>query len=109
LDYRRNYRKRVDLAGIFTVPSESKKIERTCTVLDLSTTGMLIVTDYFKTISEGQLIQATIIFDDKWHTRLELPCVVLRIILDDARSRLRLEFTNLNAHQQQVLGSYLMP
>jgi c-di-GMP-binding flagellar brake protein YcgR len=94
---------------MFTAPSESKKIERTCTVLDLSATGIQIVTDYFKTISEGQLIQATIILDDKWHTRLELPCVVLRIILDDARSRLRLEFTNLNAHQQQVLGSYLMP
>jgi c-di-GMP-binding flagellar brake protein YcgR len=94
---------------MFTVPSESKQIERICTILDLSATGMHIVTDYFKTIPEGQFIQATIIFDDKWHTRLELPCVVLRINLEDARSRLSLEFVNLNPHQQQVLGSYLMP
>jgi hypothetical protein len=109
LNYRGSYRKRVNLAGMFTVPSESKQIERICTILDLSATGMHIVTDYFKTIPEGQLIQATIIFDDKWHTRLELPCVVLRINLEDARSRLSLEFVNLNPHQQQVLGSYLMP
>ncbi len=109
LNYRRSYRKRVNLAGIFTVPSESKKIERFCTVLDISATGMQIVTDYSKAISEGQPIHATIILDDKMRTRLELPCVVRRIIPDNARSRLRLEFMNLQAHQQQILGSYLMP
>jgi len=109
LNYRRSYRKRVNLAGMFTVPSESKKIQRICTILDISATGMQIVTDYFKPISEGQLIQATIILDDKWHTRLELPCVVLRISRENARSRLRLKFVNLSTHQQQILGSYLMP
>ena len=109
LNYRRNYRKRVTLAGMLTVPSESKKIERNCTILDISCTGMHVVTDYFKTISEGQHIHATIILGDKWRTRLELHCVVLRIIPDNARSRLSLEFVNLNTHQQQVLGTYLMP
>ncbi len=109
LNYRRSYRKRVNLAGMFTVPSESKKIERICSILDISATGMQIVTDYFKTISEGQLIHTTVILDDKLRTRLELHCVVLRIIRDNARSRLRLELVNLNTHQQQILGSYLMP
>jgi hypothetical protein len=70
---------------------------------------MHVVTDYFKTISEAQHIHATIILDDKWRTRLDLPCVVLRIVPDNARSRLSLEFVNLNLHQEQVLGSYLMP
>jgi hypothetical protein len=109
LNYRRTYRKDVKLAGSFTLPSESKKIERICTVLDISATGMQIVTDYFKNISEGQPIDATIIFDDKLRTRLELRCVVRHIIPDNARRRLRLEFVNLNPHQQQVLGAYLMP
>jgi c-di-GMP-binding flagellar brake protein YcgR len=109
LDYRRSYRKGVKLAGIFTVPSESKKIERTCTILDISATGMQIVTDYFKNISEGQPIDATIILDDKLRTRVELHCVVRHIIPDKARKQLRLEFVNLNPNQQQVLGSYLMP
>ncbi len=75
----------------------------------LSDAGMQIVTDYFKAILEGQPIHATIILDDKIRTRLELPCVVRRIIPDNARSRLRLEFMNLDIHQQQILGSYLMP
>ena len=109
LNYRRSYRKRVNLAGMFTVPSESKKIERICTILDISATGMQIMTDFFKTISEGQLIHTTVVLDDKLRTRLELHCVVLRIIRDNARSRLRLELVNLNTHQQQILGSYLMP
>jgi hypothetical protein len=109
LDYRRSYRKGVKLAGIFTVPSESKKIERICTILDISATGMQIVTDYFKNISEGQPIDATIILDDKLRTRVELHCVVRHIIPDIARKQLRLEFVNLNPNQQQVLGSYLMP
>src|SRR6059036_2012450 len=65
LNYRRSYRKRVNLAGMFTVPCESKKIERICSILDISATGMQIVTDYFKTISEGQLIHTTVILDEK--------------------------------------------
>src|SRR3989442_15907163 len=80
LNYRGSYRKRVNLAGMFTVPSESKKIERICTILDISATVMQIVTNYFKTISDGHLIHTTVLLDDKLRISLRLNRVVLRII-----------------------------
>src|SRR2546428_2179788 len=58
-NYPRSYRKRVNLAGMVTLPSQSKKNERICTILHISATGMRIVTDYFKTTSSGQLIHTT--------------------------------------------------
>src|SRR2546425_3679458 len=48
LNYRRSFRERVNLAGMFKVPSESKKIERIFPILDISATRLQNVADYFK-------------------------------------------------------------
>src|SRR2546425_12416136 len=55
LNYRRSYRQRVNLAGMFSEPSATKKIERICHTIDTSASAKQTVTPPFKTISERQL------------------------------------------------------
>ena len=109
LNARRNYRKRVNLVGVFSMPSESKKIERLCTVLDISATGMRIATDSFKAFYQGQLLQAKVVLDNSLRSRLALCCVVRGIIPDNARLLLTLEFEDVNPHEEEILRLYLMP
>ncbi len=109
LNARRNYRKRVNLGGVFTVASESKKIERLCTVLDISATGMRIATDSCKAIYPGQLLHANVVLDNNLRSRLTLRCVVRRVIPENARLLSTLEFENLNPHEEEILRVYLMP
>jgi hypothetical protein len=108
LDYRKSYRKSVDLAGSFTLPSDAKKIPRFFDTLDVSPTGMQIVTDDVKTLWQGQTIDATVILHDKQRTKLDLTCIVRRITRSKNRLTLGLAFKNLTPHQQQALGSHLM-
>ena len=108
LDSRNTYRKNINLAGSFTVPSETKKIQRFFNTLDISATGMRIETDYVKTIAKGLILDATLILQDKQRTKLDLACVVQGIVPSPNRLILGLEFKNLNPYQQQALGAYLM-
>jgi hypothetical protein len=109
LNARRNYRKRVNLVGVFSMPSESKKIERLCTVLDISATGMRIATDSFKAFYQGQLLQAKVVLDNSLRSRLTLCCVVRGIIPDNVRLLLTLEFEDVNPNEEEILRVYLMP
>ena len=109
LNARRNYRKRVNLGGVFTIASESRKIERFCTVLDISATGMRITTDSCKAIYPGQLLHANVVLDNSLRSRLTLRCVVRGIIPENARLLLTLEFESLNPHEEEILRVYLMP
>jgi hypothetical protein len=108
LNYRKTPRKFVTLLGVFTVPSEPKKIERICEVLDLSDLGMRIRIDHCKTIAQGQLIHTRIILDDAQRSRLDLPCIVRSITPDHHRLMLGLQFEGLNEPQKQALGYYTM-
>jgi PilZ domain len=109
LNARRNYRKRVSLGGVFTAASESKKIERFCTVLDISATGMRIATDSCKAVCQSDILHAKVVLDNSLRSRLTLRCVVRGIIPDGARLLLTLEFENLNPHEEEILRVYLMP
>jgi hypothetical protein len=108
LNYRKTPRKLVRLVGVFTVPSEPKKIERLCEVLDISDLGMRITIDYCKTIVQGRLIITRIILDDAQRSKLDLPCVVCSITPDNRRLMLGLRFEGLNESQKQALGYYTM-
>ncbi len=108
LNYRKTPRKCVKLMGIFTVPSEPKKIERFCEVLDISDLGMRVMIDYCKTIAQGQLIHTRIILDDAQRSKLDLPCIVCSITPDNRRLMLGLRFEGLNEPQKQALGYYTM-
>jgi hypothetical protein len=108
LNYRKTPRRFVTLLGVFTVPSEPKKVERLCEVLDISDLGMRIRIDSCKTIAQGQLIHTRIILDDAQRSRLDLPCIVRSITPDHRRLMLGLQFEGLNEAQQQALGYYTM-
>lgn len=108
LNYRKSLRKHVTLIGTFTVPSEPKKIERICEILDLSDQGMRIATDFFKTIAQGQLITVRIILDDPRRSKLDLPSIVRNVKQDHRRLLLGVQFENLNETQKQALGFYMM-
>jgi hypothetical protein len=108
LNFRKSARKPVKLMGTFKVPSEPKQIERICEILDISDQGMRIAADFFKTISEGQLIHARILLDDPRRTKLDLPCLVRNLTRDNVRLLIGVHFENLDEAQKQALGFYMM-
>jgi len=108
LNYRKTPRKLVRLTGVFTVPSEPKKIERICEVLDISDLGMRVMVDHCKTIAKGQLVHTRVILDDAQRSKLDLPCIVCSITPDNRRLMLGLRFEGLNEAQKQALGYYTM-
>jgi hypothetical protein len=90
------------------VPSEPKKIERLCEVLDISDLGMRVMIDHSKTIAKGQLIHIRVILDDAQRSKLDLPGIVCSITPDSRRLMLGLRFEGLNEAQKQALGYYTM-
>ena len=105
LNTRKNYRKNVKLAGKLTLPSGAKE---NGLVLDISKTGLRIRLVSSQTILTGQLIDVHFALDDKSRTDLDVRGVVRRVTSEQGRLMLGLEFEPLNAHQQEVLGFYLM-
>lgn len=108
LNYRRFPRKRVKLMGTFTVPSEPKKIERICEILDLSDEGARIATDFVKTVAPGNLLVAKIRLDDPQRSKLEVPCIVRNIRRDNLRLMMGLEFVDVDDSQRHALKFYMM-
>ncbi len=108
LNYRKTHRKHVKLVGTFTLPSEPKKIERFCEILDISDQGMRITTNFFPTATHGQLLNARIILDDPRRSKLDLPSVVRSIRHDNRLLRIGVQFENLGAAQKEALGFYMM-
>ena len=108
LNYRKFIRKRVNLAGSFTLLTDLKKIPRPCTVLDISSGGMRLASEPIKNLQKGHEIHSTIILDDKARTKLELRATVKQIIPDKGRTIVCVEFSPLNPYQQEVLGFYFL-
>jgi len=100
-------RKRVKLICSFKLAGDSGKADRFATVLDVSTNGMCIGTDPIKNIATGAALIATVLLDSKQKTKLELPCVIRRILTEKPSLVLGVEFQALTDDQRRVLTPYL--
>ena len=100
-------RKRVNLICSFKLSADPRKVDRFATVLDVSANGMRIGTDPIKNITTGEALGATILLDNKEKTKLELPCVIRRIIEEKPRLVLGVEFQTLTEEQRRVLTPYV--
>jgi hypothetical protein len=103
----RALRKTVKLICSFKLSADSRKVDRFTTVLDVSATGMRLETDPIKDVATGAALAATILLDNKQKTKLELPCVIRRIIQEKPSLVLGVEFQALTDDQRRVLAPYL--
>ena len=103
----RALRKAVDLICSFKLVSDPRKVDRFTTVLNVSATGMRLETDPIKDIASGAALSATVLLDRKQRTKLELSCVIRRIIEESPRLVLGVEFQGLTDDQRRVLAPYL--
>jgi hypothetical protein len=109
INYRKAHRKEVNLIGSFVITTDPKSFRRPCTVMDISQAGMRVGTELVKTLQKGDDLLVTFILNDKAKTKLELRSAVRQVFPDKKGGLiLGLEFINLNPHQQQVLGFYMM-
>lgn len=109
LSYRGAPRKQVNLICSFKLSADPGKVARFSTVLDVSANGLRIETDPIKNLDTGESLLATILLDDKQKTKLELPCVVRRIIKEKPNLVLGVEFQALTDDQRRVLAPYVTP
>ncbi len=100
-------RKPVKLICSFKLTADPRKVDRFTTVLDVSGNGMRLETDPIKNIAAGESLTATILLDTKQKTKLELPCVIRRIIAEKPRLVLGVEFQSLTDDQHRILQPYL--
>lgn len=103
----RALRKAVKLICSFKLSADLRKVDRFTTVLDVSATGMRLETDPIKDIATGAALSATILLDDKQKTKLELPCVIRRIIQEKPSLVMGVEFQTLTDDQRRVLTPYV--
>jgi len=107
LSQRGSPRKQVKLICSFKLSADPGKVNRFATVLDVSVNGLRLETDPIKNIAAGESLIATMLLDDKQKTKLELPCVVRRIIKEKPSLILGVEFQALTDDQRRVLAPYL--
>jgi hypothetical protein len=100
-------RKKVNLICSFKLTADPGKAARFATVLDISVNGMRVGTDPIKSIAAGESLIATILLGTKQKTKLELPCVIRRIIEERPSLVLGVEFQALTDDQTRVLAPYL--
>jgi len=103
----RALRKTIDLICSFKRVSDSRKVDQFADVLDISASGMRIQTDPIKNIAEGETLTVTILLSKKEKTKVELCGVVRRIIGDNPRLVLGVEFQVLTDGQRRVLAPYV--
>jgi hypothetical protein len=109
VNFRRTYRRSVNLQGSLTVDSDVRTFERSCTVLDISQTGMRLAVTSAKNLVEGQLVTIRVVLDDLQRTKLDPLCAIREIIPEKARFILGVEYVSPDPFLKEALGFYLMP
>jgi len=107
LSHRGAPRKQVDLICSFKLSADPGKVTRFATVLDVSTNGMRIRTDPIKHVATGTTLVTTILLGTKAKTKLELLCVIRRIIEEKPALVLGVEFRDLTDEQRGALAPYV--
>jgi hypothetical protein len=103
----RALRQGVDLICSFKRVSDSRKVDQFADVLDISASGMRIQADPIKNIAEGEALTVTILLSKKEKAKVELCGVVRRIIENNPRLVLGVEFQALTDDQRRVLAPYV--
>ncbi len=109
VNFRRTYRRSVHLQGSLTVASNVRTFDRSCTVLDISQTGMRLAVTSAKNLVEGELITVRVVLDDLQRTKLDPLCVIREIIPEKSRFILGVEYVSPDPFLKEALGFYLMP
>lgn len=104
---RQSARKKVSLIGRVARSLDPGKVDWFGTVLNISKRGMLIKTDTIKNIGENETLSSTILLDDRHKTKLEVHGQVRRVVPEDNCVFLGIEFRDMTAQQEQILGVYV--
>lgn len=108
VNFRKTYRRSVKLQGSLTVDSGVRTFDRSCTILDISQTGMRVAVVFAKNLVEGQLITIRVVLDDLQRTKLAPLCTIREIIPEKARFILGVEYVSPDPFLKEALGFYLM-
>jgi hypothetical protein len=108
LDSRKSMRQTVSLISRLVLSSDPGKADWFGTVLNLSSSGMLVKTDQIQNIRTKELIFATILLDDIYKTRFDMRCRVCRVLSDGALLSLGIEFPYFTPLQRELLDRYLV-
>jgi hypothetical protein len=104
VNFRKTYRRSVNLQGSLMVDSAARSFERSCTVLNISQTGMRLAVTSAKNLVEGQLVTVRVVLDDLQRTKLEPLCAIRDIIPEKARFILGVEYVSPDPFLKEALG-----
>jgi hypothetical protein len=108
LNFRKTHRKPCRLSGEYCFVLDNMEVKGVCTILDLSKRGIRFEAKYLDKLQAGLSLRVIITLDDMSHTRLLVPGVIRWFKVFKKRAVVAVEFDQLSAHQQSVLGFYLL-
>lgn len=104
---RGGHRKLVTLAGSLVRATDPRKIRVFCTILNISRKGLWLSTEPIKNLTKGEVIQVSLVLDNKKRTRLELPGKIGRIGQAKNHWYLAVEFLPLPTRYLEIIDTYV--
>ena len=105
--FRSGNRRRVHLPATFTLPGQNPRLVRLGTVLDISLTGLRLMTEPIKQLLKAETVQVTVVLDDPARSRLRLSAAIRRVGESGQAMIVAVHFTSLKPEYRYILDRYL--
>jgi PilZ domain len=105
--FRSGLRRRVHLPASFTVAGDNPRVLRLGTVLDISLTGLRLVTEPIKQLAKAESLHVTVVLDDQARSRLKFAAAIRRVSQSGHSMIVAVHFTSLKPEHRYILDRYL--
>lgn len=107
IGFRSSNRRPTRLTVSFTWGRETPRLLRLGTALDISLSGMRLVTEAIGELRKGEILQLSVVLDDQIRSRLQIPAAVQRISQAGHSMEIAVHFLALKPEHRYMLDRYI--
>jgi hypothetical protein len=107
IGFRSSNRRTARLTVSFTRARETPRLVRLGTALDISLSGMRLVTEPVDELGKGEILQLSVVLDDQVRSRLQLPATVRRLSKAGDLMEVAVQFLALKPEHRFILDRYI--
>lgn len=107
IGFRSSNRKPARLTVSFTGGRETPRLVRLGTVLDISLSGMRLITEPLEEIRKGEVLQLSVVLDDQVRSRLQISGTVRRTSRTKDSMEIAVHFLALKPEHRYILDRYV--
>jgi hypothetical protein len=105
--FRAGLRRRVHLPVSFTLAGETPRLLRLGTVLDISLTGLRLMTEPIKQLARAEGLNLAVVLDDQARSRLKIAGSIRRVTQSGPSMLVAVHFQSLKPEYRYILDRYL--